>query len=115
MYTNFDVIKKVLYLKTEIPDGSLLRKVLPGLSHHLRGNCPGLRNSVDLANLEFEQIAARIHKKTESTKMDKSKYVQTFWISAPIMFHTLQGSKNLSLSDFLHQHVCPIILCTMLH
>ena len=38
MYTNFDVIKKVLYLKTEIPDGSLLRKVLPGLSHPLRGN-----------------------------------------------------------------------------
>ena len=69
MYTNFDVIKKVLYLKTEIPDGSLLRKVLPGLSHHLRGNCPGLRNSVDLANLEFEQIAARIQ--TESTTKEK--------------------------------------------
>ena len=103
MYTNFDVIKKVLYLKTEIPDGSLLRKVLPGLSHPLRGNCPGLRNSVDLANLQFEQIAARIQ--TESTTKGKSKYVQTFWISAPIMFHTLQGSKNLSLSDFLHQHV----------
>ena len=113
MYTNFDVIKKVLYLKTEIPDGSLLRKVLPGLSHHLRGNCPGLRNSVDLANLQFEQIAARIQ--TESTKTRKNWNISdTLDFCSNHVSHFARQQEAVDLSDLLQQHVS-IILCTMLH
>ena len=46
-----------------LPNGSLLRKIKPGFSHHLRGNGSRIAefrsSSVDLANLEFEQIASK--------------------------------------------------------